>query len=128
MSIRALSQHTKRLILLSVAVSLLFAQGVRLCVHSEGHVSSAGVVASVPTVHLESAPAPDDGDGDEHHHSSFGLALVKLISDAPVLFFLASLLVTGTIWRPFQVHRTSEISPVTRAPWSLRPPLRAPPR
>jgi hypothetical protein len=127
MSIRSLSQRTKRLVLLSVALSLLFAQGVRLCVHSEGHVSSAGVVASAPAVHLESIPAPDDGDGDEHHHSSLGLAFVKLISDIPFVFLVTALLFIGTIWRPFQVRLELETSPVTRAPWSLRPPLRAPP-
>ena len=113
--------------LLFVALSLLFAQGVRLCVHSEGHVSTPGVFANSPAVHLESLPAPDDGDGDEHHHSSLGLALVKLISDVPFVLFITALFFIGTIWRPLQLRAAFESSPVARTTWSLQPPLRAPP-
>lgn len=127
MSLAALHQRTKRLVLFSVALSLLFVQGVRLCVHPDAHAVSGDAVAGARTVHYESIGNADDGANHANQHLPLGSALVKLTSDIPFVFLVAALFLIGIISRALQAHVEFKTSPLTRVRWSLRPPLRAPP-
>lgn len=128
MSLSALPPKTQRLVLFAVALALLFAQGVRLCVHP--HMSSVAgdaTVASVPAVHLESLPNADDGAIDDNQHAPFAAALVKFAPDIPFVFLVTVLFLFGVGRRPTYLRQKLDIFPVARSSWSLRPPLRAPP-
>ena len=124
MLLRALHPKTKRLVLFAVALALLFAQGIRLCVHPD---AGEATVASAPAVHLESMPSADDSAIDENQHSPFVLALVKFTSDVPFVFLVTVLFLFGIVRRPTYPRHKFDVFPVACGSWSLRPPLRAPP-
>ncbi len=128
MLLRALHPKTKRLVLFVVALALLFAQGVRLCVHTDvDPVAGEAAVASAPAVHLESLPNADDGAIDENQHAPFAAAFVKFTSDVPFVFLVTVLFLFGVVRRSTYLRQKLDVFSVARDAWLLRPPLRAPP-
>lgn len=125
MSLSALRQRPRPLLLLIVALALLVAQGTRICIHAE---SAAGTdAAGAPMVHIESLQTADDDAGDRDFHLPQGLALVKFAPDITFVFLVAALWVISVVSRSLHLRPTYDVSPVTDDFRSLRPPLRAPP-
>lgn len=128
MLLGTLSSRTRRRLLLFLALALLFAQGVRLCIHAHTTVDGTVPVAGAPALHLESLPNTDDGAGESNDHLPISLALMKLVLDAAIVVLFTALFLIGLAWQLRYLESAPQASPVTSGAWSLRPPLRAPPR
>lgn len=116
-----------RLPILLLALSLLFAQGLRVCWHT---LDTAGAGSSAATAaHLESDlphPGPADNATDDLH-IRLGLALVKQLADASTLVLPTALF----LLLPRPAHRLAVsrvVTPILPPGHRTRPPLRAPPR
>lgn len=113
------------------ALAVLFAQGLRLCIHTAAMTSDGShhITASA-AVHLESnlGSSDDASDGAIDQHVPLSLALVKLTYEFVFAVILTALLVfllpdRTPLPRPFADFRL-RLGDIR----CLRPPLRAPPR
>ena len=110
-------------------VALLFAQGLRLCLHAP-HDAEADHVHST-ALHVES-DLSSDGDGDDSpgdQHVPMTLVFFKKAADAALSMLLVAVAVLFLL--PAVVDRPAPV-PVAALPVTgghrWRPPLRAPPR
>ncbi len=125
-------RHSRaRLLVAAIAlIALVAAQGLRLCLHSDGVFAHEGSGSSASGWHLEGdLMAPDtaaDESGD--HHFDFGFGLFKHLSGIGAAILIAVFLI------PFSPPRAREYfePAASRIPHSSdprrRPPSRAPPR
>lgn len=141
MPARYLQRRSVRLIwALLTTFAILYALGLRVCIHGVGFAGAVGGAAS-PSICLESTLATNEGDGcssaDSHipgeddarwvDVSLFGI--VKDVSTAPLFLpFVVILIVLSLPRLLLRVVRPPERLSDTGRGHGLRPPLRAPPR
>jgi hypothetical protein len=107
-------------------VSLVLAQGLRLCVHAQD--ATQGATAHSSLVHYESDSEPEADDGGYDFEVTYllqGLDSSSLLTGATVIaLLLFTLLLMAGSGRPF--FAAQEVRPSPHG-FSLQPPLRAPP-
>lgn len=118
----------RRGLTLWLVLAILFAQGLRLCLHAL-HAADE-VHAHAAAIHLESNIAsPLDSDDDANDsHVPLGLALIKQLTDSTAFAALLAVMLlpfSPTAKTRFAVSR--DAIPVPAVDRRLRPPLRAPP-
>jgi len=110
------------------AFAVLFALGLRLCVHGADDGDSA--FANGKVVHLESMlDSDDDGaQGTGNQDLPLSLALVKLKLDLSFVSLFTAIFLFGVVWKVLYSRPIPDSLFATCNAAFLRPPLRAPPR
>lgn len=119
----------KNLFIFTLIVAFVFAQGLRICIHTPE--INHGRIAHADSIHYESDDLPHSDTGKDHYISyvssglnSFDFAHL-LTGLSAFTFLLISLLLLSGADRRFGVPRSVTLLPAHGS--RLRPPLRAPP-
>lgn len=110
--------------------ALLYAQGLRVCIHGTGGADSPPSDAQASGIYLEGALTPSD---ESRCSTDQDISLAGIVADAPatVSLFLLFLPAPLVLLPPRRLLGTVPLSQplfATGRGHSLRPPLRAPPR
>lgn len=118
----------RQVLTLWLVLAILFAQGLRLCLHAPYAADEMRTHATA--IHLESnlTSSTEPGDDANDRHVTLGLALVKQLIDSLAFAILLAAVWTLFLLRPnqrFAIPRNTK--PLPPVAYHLRPPLRAPP-
>ena len=129
MPARHFHRRSVRLALALLTVfAILYAQGLRVCIHGAGFTDFSGSDAQA-SIYLESALAPGDASTCSTDEDVSLSGILKDVSPASLfLIFLAILIVLMPPRRLLRTVRPQDSLFDTRCGYGLRPPLRAPPR
>lgn len=120
-----------RIVAVVMAFAMLFAQGLRLCIHTTAVSGGNDTPAAVSAlVHLENnLGSSDDADGNAAVRDvPLSLDLVKLVYDLVFAVILTAFVVFLLPERTANPQPLAEFHPRLGGVPGLRPPLRAPPR
>lgn len=118
----------RRIVTVTMILALLFAQGLRICIHAEDQSDSNGAQAAAVDVESALTDLCNLGTQTGGEDTPSSVILENLRIDLSLLFIVVALFVPFAPRQPLRPCQPRETSPGLTGGHGIRPPLRGPPR